>query len=230
MIKEILKSHLTPREEYLYGFADLQGLTDPVFRNFRYGISIGKKLDNSIVATIYNGPTTEFLSHYLKVNHDLEQVAGRIKSSLRENHIEAVIIKPSGTATPWEAWKANVVQAEILHSLVAARAGLGWIGKTGLLVTRIFGPRIRFVTLLTNYRLEPESKPYEMSECGDCRICVFNCPAKAANGKPWNILVDRGKFLDEEKCYNMCKEFGEGRFNGNHTICRICMAVCPVGK
>ena len=50
---EIIKRHLIPEENYIYGFADLTGLLGRKFEGFNYGISIGRKLDNSIVDNIY---------------------------------------------------------------------------------------------------------------------------------------------------------------------------------
>jgi hypothetical protein len=47
IIADILDNHLVPKQEYIYGFADLSGIVDKQFGDFHFGISIGKRLDNS---------------------------------------------------------------------------------------------------------------------------------------------------------------------------------------
>ena len=54
-IVKIIRRHLIPAENYIYGFADLTGLLDRKFEGFNYGISIGRKLDHSIVEQYRRG-------------------------------------------------------------------------------------------------------------------------------------------------------------------------------
>ena len=59
------------------------------------------------------------------------------------------------------------------HKTVAARAGLGWIGKNCLLVTPEYGPAVRISSLFTDAPLETE-KPYTKSRCGKCfAVCRY---------------------------------------------------------
>jgi epoxyqueuosine reductase len=229
MIKEILKNHLIPREDYLFGFANLKGLIDGKFGDFYYAISILKKLDDNIIDSIKTGPNFDYFNHYNKVNDELFSVASKIADDLERNNIKTIVIKPTVSTEELEPDYKNTLRTDFSHKMAATRAGLGWIGKTDLLVTRVLGPRVRMATILTNKKLEPESKPYEVSACGSCQVCVLACPAKAANGKPWNILVDRDKFFNPFKCREMCNEFGETRLKHDIRLCGICMAVCPFG-
>jgi epoxyqueuosine reductase QueG len=112
--------------------------------------------------------------------------------------------------------------------MVATRAGLGWIGKTDLFISREFGPRLRLVSILLKTPVKPKLKPVDMSRCGNCSICVDICPAKAANGKLWDITVDREVFYDPWKCRNQCAEFGMNRLGLDVRICGICVAACPI--
>jgi hypothetical protein len=45
-IGEIIRKHLVPAENYIYGFADMTGLLDMKFTGFNYGIQNGKIPDN----------------------------------------------------------------------------------------------------------------------------------------------------------------------------------------
>jgi epoxyqueuosine reductase len=228
LIKEIIRSHLIPSENYIYGFADLTGLLDKKFSGFNYGISIGRRLDSSIVHSITAGPTMEYYSHYKQINEELALISGRISADLNARHIETINMPPTVSTEELDTTYFKTLRTDLSHKMVATRAGLGWIGKTDLLITRQFGPRLRLTSILLRDRVVSEMKPIDKSKCGACRICVDNCPAQAANGKAWNIKIDREEFYDPWKCRNQCAEFGRTRLSMNARVCGICVAACPI--
>ena len=191
LIIKILKRHLIPAKNYIYGFADLTGLLSMKFDGFNYGITIGRKLDDSIVDNISDGPTMEYYFHYRKVNEELALLSGIISADLNENNIEALTISPTVSTEELDTIYFKTLRTDISHKMVATRAGLGWIGKTDLLITKKFGPRLRLTTILLKDTVISESKPIDISRCGTCNICVEICPAKAANGKIWDITIER---------------------------------------
>jgi epoxyqueuosine reductase len=99
------------------------------------------------------------------------------------------------------------------HKMIATRAGIGWIGKTDLLISLKFGPRIRLASILTNFQFSRLGIPINESRCGECNICVIKCPANAANGKLWDIHIDRDQFYNPLKCRNKCRELSKERIN-----------------
>ncbi len=62
--------------------------------------------------------------------------------------------------------------------LAAYMAGLGEIGWSKVFLTPEFGPRQRFVVLLTDAELEPDPI-YEGRICDRCKLCVKNCSGHA---------------------------------------------------
>jgi epoxyqueuosine reductase QueG len=230
MIEKILKSHLIPADNYVYGFADLTGLLVKKFKGFNYGISIGRRLDHSIVENIADGPTKEYYFHYRKINEELTLLSGRICAELNDQNNEAINIPPTVSTEALDTIYFNTLRTDLSHKMVATRAGLGWIGKTDLLITKKFGPRLRLTSILLKYASGPKSKPVDKSRCGACNICVEVCPAKAANGKKWDITVKREDFYDPWKCRNQCAEFGRLRLSSEARVCGICVASCPIGK
>ncbi|MBT6005370.1 MAG: epoxyqueuosine reductase [Prolixibacteraceae bacterium] len=118
---------------------------------------------------------------------------------------------------------------DISHKMVATRAGLGWIGKTDLFVSQDFGARLRLVSLLINQKPEIASIPINKSKCGNCKICVEQCPAKAANGKLWTTQIHRDEFFDAHSCRQYC-ELAKKNLNIDGRICGICISVCPIRK
>lgn len=229
MIERILKSHLIPDENYIYGFANLTGLTDEKFKGYNYGISIGLKLNNDIIDNIIDGPTREYYDHYRQVNEHLTLLTKKISHDLNRNNIETINIEPTIPSDERDSRYFNTLKADISHKMVATRAGLGWIGKTDLFISKQAGPRLRLVSLLLKTPLAPKQELINKSRCGTCNICVNICPAQAANGLLWDINTEREKFFDAWKCRKQCVEFGESRFGFDSRVCGICVAACPVG-
>jgi epoxyqueuosine reductase QueG len=230
IILEIVQRHLIPAENYIYGFADLTGLLQNKFIGFNYGISIGRKLDFKIVEKVINGPTQEYYSHYRQINEELALLTGKISEDLNKNDIETLNIEPTVSTSELDSIYFKTLRTDLSHKMVATRAGLGWIGKSDLFISKEFGPRLRLVSILLKTFLKSKSKPIEISRCGNCNICVDVCPAKAANGKLWDINVDREEFFDPWKCRSQCAEFGKIRLGIDARICGICVAACPIGQ
>ena len=229
LVKKLIEKHLVPEEEYIYGFANLTCTIDQKFGEFKYGISIGRRLNNKIVNGVMGGPTLEYYGHYRQVNTELSDLIQRIAVDLKQAGINSRLTEPTVTTEQLDTVYSGNLRTEISHKMVATQAGLGWIGKSDLFISRAFGPRLRLVTLLTDTRLEPDLQPIVESKCGNCKICRERCPAGAINGKLWNISVDRDEFFDAFKCREKCKEFGEKYLKMNVRVCGICVAVCPYG-
>lgn len=228
IIDEIVRRHLLPAENHIYGFADLTGLLQKKFIGYNYGISIGRKLDYGIVDKVINGPTLEYYLHYRQINEDLSLLTKKISEDLNRSEIETLNIDPTVSTSELDSVYYNTLRTDLSHKMVATRAGLGWIGKTDLFISKEFGPRLRLVSILLKSPVKPKSKPADRSRCGNCNICVDICPAKAANGKLWDIAVDREEFFDPWKCRNQCAEFGRIRLGMDARICGICVAACPI--
>ena len=229
-VHKIVTNHLLPAENYIYGFADLSGLLDKKFEGYNYGISIGRILDNDIVDKVIDGPTIEYYYHYRKINEELEQLTVDISDDLNNNNIESLNIKPTIPNSEIDSKYSATLRTDLSHKMVATRAGLGWIGKTDLFISKVCGPRLRLVSILLKTTLLPKSKPIDKSRCGVCNICVEICPANAASGKLWNIKVKREEFFNPWKCRNQCSEFGLLRLGVDARICGMCVAACPIGR
>ncbi|MBN1139116.1 MAG: epoxyqueuosine reductase [Anaerolineae bacterium] len=112
------------------------------------------------------------------------------------------------------------------HKLAAHLAGMGWIGKSCLLVTPQRGPRVRWATILTTAPLEPAGAP--MAErCGNCTQCVDACPVGAFNGEPFRAGEPREVRFDAHACDHY---FDELQADGRVAVCGLCLYVCPHGR
>jgi epoxyqueuosine reductase len=111
----------------------------------------------------------------------------------------------------------------ISHKAVAKVAGLGWIGKSTLLITPRFGPRVCLITVLTNMPLPPDMPCEE--RCAACRKCIDACPAGAL------AEADLGADPYSRGVLNaaLCGSFHESLGRGGE-VCYECILVCPWGR
>jgi len=231
IIQEILDCHLIPADQYVYGFANLSGLLSEKFKEYPFGISIGKKLDDPIIDGIKSAPTLAYFHHYDAINKQLLDVSEQIAADLNKAGIGAILILPTLpiSSTEFDEYLPTL-RYEVSQKMVATRAGLGWIGKTDLFISKEFGARLRLGSILINKQVEPDSAPINKSRCGNCSVCVEKCPAQAATGQLWDIETDRDVFFDAFKCREKCSEFGRNLLKIDKRICGVCVAVCPVGR
>ncbi len=222
--------HFCDEDVYEIGFASLSGLLDLKWTGYYFGISLMRKIDCSIIERIRNGPTTEYYNLYNSINAELNAKTEEITSLLKKNNIKAAAIKATLDDSEIDFDYCKTLRYSLSHKMVATQAGLGWIGKTDLLISRRFGPRIRLASVLTSSRITEVGVPINRSLCGDCNLCVINCPAQAANGFLWDSTVDRDVFYNPFKCRQYAREISATRIQKEISLCGICISVCPIGK
>lgn len=91
--------------------------------------------------------------------------------------------------------------------LAAYMAGLGEIGWSKVFLTPEFGPRQRFVVLLTDADLEPDPI-YEGKICDRCKLCVKNCAGKAISADESVKVTVAGHEIEWGKLDEMACEKG----------------------
>jgi reductive dehalogenase len=112
----------------------------------------------------------------------------------------------------------------VIAPLVAKDAGLGEIGRMGLLMTPDLGPRVRLAVVTTDLPLIPDKPTWDptvIDFCAICKKCAEVCPSQAIPFGDRETYQDgtlRWK-IDPERCYTYWTKVG--------TDCGRCMAVCP---
>ena len=229
-IENIIRKHVPDDGEHLYGFADLTGLLHPRFHGYNYGIVIGKRLNDHIIDSVIDGPNMEYYKHYVATNNYLAGLVGRLADDLSAAGINSLALNPTTSDTYRADDYDRTLRHHFSHKMVGTRAGLGWIGKTDLFISKKWGPRLRLASVIVDYPLKPSNPPIDESRCGKCHLCVEACPAQAATGQLWNIHIDRDQFLDIRKCKETAARLSRERIDKDERICGICVSVCPVGK
>ena len=118
--------------------------------SYPQGISIGISLLHPIVDQLpkrleENSVRFNYRQHaYAIVNERLDLTASLISSTLQSAGFRAFPVSAS------QQTNKEKLSGMISHKMVARLAGLGWIGKSCLLVTPQAGPRVRWATILTD--------------------------------------------------------------------------------
>ncbi|MFC2168957.1 4Fe-4S dicluster domain-containing protein [Acidobacteriota bacterium] len=108
---------------------------------------------------------------------------------------------------------------------IAWEAGLGEIGRLGILITGKYGPCARLGLVTTELNLIPDkAKNLGIQDfCRKCHKCADNCPAKAI---PYGDKKEENGVqkwvLNREKCYKYWRKVG--------TDCALCILACPFSK
>lgn len=207
---------------YKVGTADLGEVLPPELSHLRYSVTLVYPLLRAVVEEIDDAPTFAYFHHYRTVNTFLDQQALFVAGHLQKRGYNAFPIAASQSVKREDAPYAGLFP----HKTAAVLAGLGWIGKSGLLVTPEYGPRVRLATVLTDLPL-PASFPME-NRCGGCTRCVERCPAMAMTGENYRPGAPRETVLDAAACSHYMKRHFQ--HIGRGAVCGICVAVCPWGK
>jgi len=178
----------------------------PIDLSHKYAIAITVEMDHAIMGSAPHAPVVmESAKQYVEAGRAAVQLAATIR----------------GWGYPARAHMDG--DYRVICPLVARDAGLGEIGRMGLLMTPRLGPRVRIAVVTTDLELIPESDSPDASMidfCAMCCKCAENCPPKAISFDD-RIEVDgalRWK-IKSDLCFRYWTSIG--------TDCGRCISVCP---
>jgi len=188
------------------------------------GVSIAVTLPPDVVAGLGDGPTRAYYDAYHAANDRLDALALQCAHELEAAGYKAWAQTRAQVA---EHDKLNYFVARLPHKTVATLAGMGWIGKDALLVTKAFGSAIRITSVLTDAPL-PFDAPITVSHCGTCDACVKICPAAALHDVTWRPgVTSTPDLVDVEQCMKVATELSRRNYGIDYDICGMCFYVCP---
>lgn len=215
-----------------FGVADLtqaqvaiQVQGGPVVSGYPRAVSIGIRLLDAIVDHLPERANRAVAATYRHHSYDVPN----LRLDLLASQLASVLQRAGYRALPIPA--SQRVDDERLcsvfsHKLAAHLAGLGWIGKSCLLVTPEAGPRVRWATVLTDAPLTATGEPMD-ERCGDCTECVDICPVRAFTGRPFRESEPREMRYDAAKCDRYFAALREK--HAGLAVCGMCLYVCPHG-
>jgi reductive dehalogenase len=179
---------------------------EPVRLNHEYAIALTVEMAKEMIDRAPRGPTVmESAQQYM--------VSGAIAVQL------AQFIRNLG----WPARAHIDGNYRVVCPLVARDAGLGEIGRMGLLMTPRLGPRVRLGVVTTDLPLMPDRREPEHSVldfCSICEKCADVCPSQAIPRGARSELDGVLRWqIDAEACFTYWCRIG--------TDCARCVSACP---
>ena len=181
------------------------------------GLNYHRPTENSGGATenASDTPPTGQVASYAR-GHDYHVVLYRMLLDLADRLRDAV-------ETPFDA-RPFVDRGPILERQLAARAGLGWIGKNTLVLNPALGSFFFLGELVTTLELAPDA-PLD-DHCGTCTRCLDACPTRAFT-RPYEMDASRCiSYLTIENRSaipdDLAPNVGDWVYG-----CDICQQVCP---
>jgi epoxyqueuosine reductase QueG len=215
----------------LFGIADLAPARTAMLRfgqldseEYPYAISLGLRIPDAIVDQLperrQRRVSVSYRAHgYELLNTRLDIATSKMASLLQREGFRALPIPSSRRAD------SATLSASFSNKMAAHLAGLGWIGKSCLLVTPQFGPRVRWATVLTSAPVQPTGSMLEQ-RCGSCHECVDICPPHAIKGRNFVLGEDRERRYDAHACERYLNEMEKA----DDAVCGMCLYICPHGR
>ena len=141
-----------------------------------------------------------------------------IKAMLRE------VFARLRQSNPTLTGRAFVDSAPLAEKAWAVEAGLGWIGRQSLLITREYGSTVLLGALVVCDEADSYDSPYEGDGCGECRRCIEACPNRAIGSE---------RMIDPRRCISRLTIEREAVMPDNCGLhgwvfgCEECQNACP---
>lgn len=179
---------------------------EPVDLPHRFAVAFTVEMSKEMIDTAPQGPTVmESAQQYLS--------SGAIAAQM------ALLIRRLGYAA-----RAHIDgNYRVVCPLVARDAGLGEIGRMGLLMTPRLGPRVRIAVVTTDMPLQPSERDPDatvMAFCRICKKCAEVCPSRSIPfDDPVEVDGVRRWQIDQASCFTFWCTVG--------TDCARCVRACP---
>ena len=181
-------------------------------------VVIGLPVQLPIVET---APSIYYHELYKTVNTLLDGKAYEISNFLTDNGYPSIYLPRDGYGDIDVLLKKPI--AFFSHKHAAYLAGMGSFGQNNILLTPQYGPRVRFTSIFTAAKIEPD--PLKTKDlCTRCMNCAESCPVKAIP-----LTENKNEFpqpMDKITCATRSKKLR----NKYISPCGICIKVCPVGN
>lgn len=232
------KAQESNRPDLLYGFADATNVA-VVEENgtiLERAISIACALDPSSVSSLSNGITKKYCDECDSALEFLTSLSSGLVEDLKGKGYHAVALGDpflSVELVPEVSERDIYANAPSpifsMHRVFATHAGLGWVGKNGLIVTKHYGPAVMLATVFTDAPLDCVTQVF-LSRCGRCKECAEACPAAAINISTRATLDKAESMIDLDLCTEECHKQTLEHLGEASDVCGICIYACPYTK
>lgn len=215
------------RSEFLVGFSNIGDIPSlgylEAFPGF--AVSIAVALDPRSVAGISDGRTGEYFSEYASCGKFVERLEGLVAEFLCGQGCKAEPLRKALLKVPDPPDGVDRSTRLPAYRTIAIHAGLGWVGKNGLVITKHYGPAVQLATILTDAPLDCSTEVF-LSRCGRCMECIAACPVKAIRNIDRASVEDFSSMVDLDACREECHRKSLAN-DVEVSICGCCTISCP---
>jgi epoxyqueuosine reductase len=190
-------------------FADVSSLSEQVNRGFNKAILVGILLSRKYIIHLFERVSTDF-DEFNEKEHWADALAEWTAEYLQKRGYHAYAQSEANIGRNGY-FDVQTKTSVLPHKTIALLAGLGWIGKNNLLITKDYGCAFCMCTVLTDAPMEVEKAPLTSPQCGECDICIQVCPVHAISGNTWTMDRNRDGLVDVYRCQ----------------ACLKCLSHCP---
>lgn len=222
-LSEELRRAAGDLEVSLYGVADAKGFLSPEYQgnrpqdvmpSVRSVVVLGVPLLRGSMDALPKG-RAEYHNSLLAATVTLRYTSFQLAKRIEDAEYLASIVPAEGSE--FGIWYADreTLRADVSLRYAAYLAGLGRYGLNHSLVTEKYGPRVRFMGVLTDAPLEPgvPASDFAHEGCSSCGRCVDICPVGA---------LEKDGTIHREKC----AQYMFGELGGLR--CGLCLKTCPL--
>ncbi|MBI2868654.1 MAG: epoxyqueuosine reductase [Chloroflexi bacterium] len=134
------------------------------------------------------------------VYHELTRIAYRTSRLLEKAGYRALAMPAEEPVEVSRETRGMVGELSMKHAAIGA--GLGVMGRSRVIVTPAFGPRVNLGAVITDAPLAADA-PLKEDFCTGCRVCIDACPVGA---------LSEDMVVDTRKCVNHGAKYGLGSF------------------
>jgi ferredoxin len=181
---------------------------DPIGLDHKHAVSIAMGIDPDLIKT---GPVVPMIVEVMRVYANLCQISTLLAAYIR------------GLGYPARAHV--LANYQVLCVPIAIDAGMGELGRHGLMITKELGSCLKLATVTTDLPLiyDPPVDIGVEEFCEDCKLCAESCPSGAITQGERRVVRGVEKWcINAEACYSVWNETG--------TDCGVCLASCPWTK
>ena len=232
-LKKDIADYLQDRGADLFGFASPEQWVQDgrvsdayqpgsIWPRTRSVVVIALQMPLPIIETT---PSVQHRDLYTTCNRRLDDLAFDLTRRLNRQGHAAIPLSRDGYANIHMLLRKPV--AAFAHIFSAYYAGLGHIGVNNTILTRAFGPRVRFVSVFTDASMPMETNPPERL-CIRCGACVRLCPVQALQISKKDLADSDVPVATYQR--RTCAQWARALTERGCYPCGICIKVCPVGE
>lgn len=186
-------------------FVDVSEFPSDQATKFPNAILLCITLSKEFILAMHNNLPIEY-DEFLPKEQKVEEIADWLAEYIREKGYNAISQSEQSNRTfgyiesGYSDPRLEQGISAIPQKAIARLAGLGFIGKSNLLVTEEYGSAFCMCSVLTDAPLIPEHYSLVTSRCGNCKTCFEICPSKAILGNEWTQSGGREALVDVSKC------------------------------